>query len=485
MNTTNNDNKLHSKNIVNCVDNYPMFRMTGSDKIKELYDSLQEKIKENSELENENKLLRQNNKTSSILNEQISEKNYEIETLKDINDILRRRLDRSNSNIRYLKSIENSKQGLSIESNSEGFQEVIDYQIEKDKKQIPKAYIGDEEFVNQFTEYCKKAGFVYSKNLIRAFLASIKSSKLTLLKGYSGVGKTSLAILVAKYLSAEYEIITVDPNWRTKQDIIGFYNYFTNKFIPTELTKILIRANVSPERIFFVVLDEINLAKVEYYFSEFNSKLWVEKQNRKIQLYEDTPSYNDVVGKYIKNNKIQIPDNIFFIGTINEERYAYPISDKIFDRAQVVQFTEIPTYGFNGDFDNLPNLEKNKYVKYSSFIEVAEDDTKIEMSVVDSINRSIKEKFKKVISYRSLREIDDFIKCFNKSGGRNIDALDIQLVSKLEPKFSEINSQNQVEKLKLLRKEINELFKSKLKCNDADLDCLEIIKNIDFVIEKF
>ncbi|MCU9808915.1 AAA family ATPase [Paraclostridium sp. AKS46] len=306
-----------------------------------------------------------------------------------------------------------------------------------------------------------------------------------MLKGYSGTGKSSLPVLFSKYLKGECVVIPIQPNWRTKQDIIGFYNYFTNKFIPTELTQTLIRANVSKDRIFIVVLDEMNLARVEYYFSEFNSKLWMDSDKRKIELFDGVSEYNGKVSKYISENKIQIPDNVFFVGTINEDDSVSPISDKIFDRAQVVEFMELPSSKSVGNLELAnENIDANKYTKYSVFMSKIDNDKDVNMSIIDEVNKFTKDNFNKVIGYRSLKQVEKFIKTFKLSGGNEIDGIDIQLVSKFIPKLKYLYSNEQIENLELLNEHIKELFKQNFNCDEDKISKLNIVVQLEGIIKE-
>ncbi|MCR1876265.1 AAA family ATPase [Paraclostridium bifermentans] len=435
-------------------------------------------------LEFENKNLKKLNKDLLEENSNLGIRLGELNTLKANNEILSNRLNRSDAYIKYLKKIEESK-GTGDDTSQVIFNEIIEKQEEMDKNTHGESYCGDEKFINGFIEYCNDIGYVYEKNLIRSFLCSLRSSKLTILKGYSGTGKSSLPVLFSKYLKGECVVIPIQPNWRTKQDIIGFYNYFTNKFIPTELTQTLIRANVSKDRIFIVVLDEMNLARVEYYFSEFNSKLWMDSDKRKIELFDGVSEYNGKVSKYISENKIQIPDNVFFVGTINEDDSVSPISDKIFDRAQVVEFMELPSSKSVGNLELAnENIDANKYTKYSVFMSKIDNDKDVNMSIIDEVNKFTKDNFNKVIGYRSLKQVEKFIKTFKLSGGNEIDGIDIQLVSKFIPKLKYLYSNEQIENLELLNEHIKELFKQNFNCDEDKISKLNIVVQLEGIIKE-
>ncbi|MFW2491548.1 AAA family ATPase [Clostridium chromiireducens] len=445
--------------------------------------SLREKLEEYESLKEEKEKLFKENKVLRDRNKALEADVFEKDRLDNTNEILMSKLERTQSQLRYLKHLEKSK-GTGEDSSQIIFKEIIEEQIELDKDTIPKVHRGDGEFIKEFIQFCRKYGFIYEEDLVRNFICSIRSSKLTILKGYSGTGKSSLPNLLSKFLKCECVVIPVQPNWRTKQDIMGFYNYFTNKFIPTELTKTLIRANVSKNRIFIVVLDEMNLARVEYYFSEFNSKLELDPKSREIELFEGVANYDGIVSEYIKDNKVKIPDNVYFVGTINEDDSVSPISDKIFDRSQVVEFMQLPTTETAGDLESAcRDSITNEYTSFKSFnSEVEEDDFNI--NIVNEVNRRTKEYFNKVIGFRSLKQIKTFVRFFINSGGKEKEAIDMQLVSKFIPKLKFMYSDEQISALSILSDEIKELFKKELKCHDNELNNLQMVKQLEVILKE-
>lgn len=481
--------ELENKNVLINNLNSELYEYKSNQKRLEEYMDLNkaEEMRQKSEkvnvLEHENKKIKIAYENLLKENSKLEAKIGEIENLRNSNEILVNRLNRSDSYIKYLKKLEESK-GTGDDTSQVIFNEIIEQQEDIDQNTQGVGYLGDEKFVTGFIEFCNKIGYVYNEKVVRSFLCSLRSSKLTILKGYSGTGKSSLPVLFAKYLKGECVVIPIQPNWRTKQDIIGFYNYFTNRFIPTELTQTLLRANVSKDRIFIVILDEMNLARVEYYFSEFNSKLWMDSDKRKIELFDGVTQYSGKVSQYVTDNKINIPDNVYFVGTINEDDSVSPISDKIFDRAQVVEFMELPSSKSVGNLELAnENIDFTKYTKYSIFSKEKED-IKVDMYIVDEVNRFIKENFNKVIGFRSLKQVEQFIKSYKISGGKEIDAVDMQLVSKFIPKLKYLYSTEEIENLEFLNEQIKDLFKQRYKCKDEKISKLIIVNQIESIIKE-
>ncbi|MEG2498793.1 AAA family ATPase [Brevundimonas sp.] len=126
---------------------------------------------------------------------------------------------------------------------------------------------------------------MYTQDRIRNFLALTRTSDLVILAGDSGSGKTSMVKAVAQALGAICEIIAVKPNWTGPEDLIGYFNPVERKYQSTPFLDALLRAEADPNRLHFILLDEMNLARVEYYFADFLSYLETRDRLPEIPLF--------------------------------------------------------------------------------------------------------------------------------------------------------------------------------------------------------
>ena len=195
--------------------------------------------------------------------------------------------------------------------------------------------IGLSEICERFRDFAaSRMGLYYETDVIRAFIASLSVCRLIIMQGISGTGKTSLAYAFGKFICHEATIVPVQPSWKDRTDMLGYYNEFTGNFTETELLSMIYDANRSDE-IYTAVLDEMNIARVEYYFAEFLSVLELpDPESRKIEVVSDTRE-NDP--QLLKDGKLSVPDNIWFIGTANNDDSTLSISDKVYDRAMVIE----------------------------------------------------------------------------------------------------------------------------------------------------
>lgn len=213
----------------------------------------------------------------------------------------------------------------------------------------------ERKLLTRLKEQLTKQGLIFSQRTIDAFHTSLKISEmspLTVLAGVSGTGKTLLPIRYAEIMGMHRLVISVQPRWDSPQDLFGFYNYLEHQYKATDLARALIRLDRFnfedlnkgfEDRMLLVLLDEMNLARVEYYFSEFLSKL---ELRREVKIESDAVARvkaeveleagpGQVDGKALR---IWIARNILFVGTMNEDESTQTLSDKVLDRANVLRF---------------------------------------------------------------------------------------------------------------------------------------------------
>lgn len=373
-----------------------------------------------------------------------------------------------------------------------------------------------------------KERLFYKDNDIRAFLSGMAVSRLIILQGMSGTGKSSLPRAVAESISGFNRLIPVESSWRDRNELLGYYNDFNKKFNAKSFTIELYRsgkeicANIPT----FMVLDEMNLARIEYYFSDFlailqkpNPKDWVvdlvasdmrtlpmhlskeaendlKKQDADAyEIWQDiqksrtgdlTVSVSDeakqklcavlekmqcLVGAQdlIDGRKLRIPKNVWFVGTANKDESTFEISDKVYDRAQVVVLNDRgepegqypPTEKGFISVENLLNLFENAKSRL---------DEKTAKEVEDRLKELedfLKEHFSIAFGNRIYNQAKDFAAVFIDAGGELVDALDYQISTKIWRKIE--SSDKSPEDFEALRdimkdyKETSKLISDKIK----------------------
>jgi len=196
----------------------------------------------------------------------------------------------------------------------------------------------------------------YSKEDIQLFIAGLAMSRLHILQGISGTGKTSLPKAFARAIGAGNKIIPVQAGWRDKTDLIGHFNTFEKKFYEEETLQGLYEAQCPAfkDRLYIILLDEMNLSRPEQYFSEFLSALELAPEDRNLTLMTTGQSGGP---KLLDNGRvIKIPENVWFIGTANVDETTFQFADKTFDRAHVM---ELPRHKINFEIDK--NLDQVTY----------------------------------------------------------------------------------------------------------------------------
>lgn len=177
----------------------------------------------------------------------------------------------------------------------------------------------------------------YTDRDVRSFLGGIAMTRLLLLQGISGTGKTSLPMAFAGSVGGGIEVVEVQAGWRDRQDLIGYYNAFHRHYYATNFLQALYRAGTPAyrDRIFMMVLDEVNLSRPEQFFADFLSALEQPMANRKLTLVNDPVS--NAPKLMVGGRHLPIPPNVWFVGTANHDESTVQFADKTYDRAHVME----------------------------------------------------------------------------------------------------------------------------------------------------
>ena len=168
---------------------------------------------------------------------------------------------------------------------------------------------------------CSRMHLYYDIKTIRLFIAGMASTKLIILQGISGTGKTSLPYSFGKFLQNDTTIASVQPSWRDRTELFGYFNEFTKNFNETEVLKRIYSSSFNND-INLILLDEMNIARIEYYFAEMLSIL--EMPNADEWKLDLVPSVWSTDPIHLDKGKLCIPQNIWYIGTANNDDSTFP-----------------------------------------------------------------------------------------------------------------------------------------------------------------
>ncbi|WP_413375697.1 McrB family protein [Alkalihalobacillus sp. 1P02AB] len=195
------------------------------------------------------------------------------------------------------------------------------------------------EVVDHIHSYITSKGFYYEKEEVTNLFLSLKAKPFVILSGILGTGKTMMVRWFAESVGADEEngrftLIPVRPDWSDGSDLLGYVD-IKGDFNIGPLTKVLMRAMDDPTNSYFVLLDEMNLARVEHYFSDLLSVMESKKWKDGQQITSKVLPF-DVEGK-----EVYIPSNLYLIGTVNMDETTYPFSKKVLDRANTIEFNRV------------------------------------------------------------------------------------------------------------------------------------------------
>ena len=292
-------------------------------------------------------------------------------------------------------------------------------------------------FCNNFRNYAAKVlGLYYSIDDIRRFVASLGVSKLMILQGMSGTGKTSIAVALGRYINVPSTVIPIQPMWKERSDLLGYYNEFTGKFNETVILERLYEASFT-NKVYIIVLDELNIARVEYYFSEFLSLLELPVTSDRRLVVAAAGANGDP--KKMSHGKIPFPDNVWFLGTANNDDSTFAITDKVYDRAMVLNLDKrAQRFNVEGDvsttrvsYDQLKRLFDDAFKKYSMSEQAR--------TSIATFDHYLSTTFHVTFGNRILMQIGKYIPLYLACGGTELEALDDMLCKKILRKLEAQN----------------------------------------------
>ena len=317
---------------------------------------------------------------------------------------------------------------------------------------------------------CSKLKLYYDITDIRRFIGGLAVTKLIILQGMSGTGKTSLAYAFGEFIKNETVIVPIQPMWKERTDLIGYYNEFTRKFNETTLLRKMYEANCN-RQLYITVLDEMNIARIEYYFAEFLSLLEIPNPDgRNLDVVSDIWP-NDP--KLLKDGKLRLPINMWFIGTANNDDSTFAISDKVYDRAMVLNldkkadvFEAEDTPTLNISVDHLYDL----FAKAQKEFDLSDRN----LRRIKKLDKYLIDTFHITFGNRIMKQIKAYVPVLVACGGTELEALDDILSRKVLRKLESKNPVYVRAHSEALCNFLDDLFGQ-----DKMVLCKETIKNIE------
>lgn len=293
-----------------------------------------------------------------------------------------------------------------------------------------------EELCVRFRNFaCSQLNIYYDLDTVRAVFAGMGTSKILILEGISGTGKTSLPYCLGRFFRNNAKICSVQPSWRDRSELLGYYNEFTKKFSESDFLKGIYESTYRKD-VSLIVLDEMNLARIEYYFAEFLSIMEMPNSDEwNIELVAQ-PRSDDP--KHVKDGKLLIPQNVWFIGTANNDDSTFTITDKVYDRSISV-FLNDKGRAFDAEFTESMEVS---FDYLSSLFQEAKTNYPISPQTMDKFKKLddfVISKFRLTFGNRIMKQLDSFVPCYVATGASEYDGVDYIFSTKILKKFESLN----------------------------------------------
>lgn len=292
-----------------------------------------------------------------------------------------------------------------------------------------------EELCSRFRNFAaSRLHLYYELEVIREVFASFGAAKMLILQGISGTGKTSLPYALGQFLNNPSLICSVQPSWRDRTELFGYYNDFTKKYTETDFLKTIYESHYQ-DNLRIVILDEMNIARVEYYFAEMLSILELPREDERFIAVVSSRAESDP--EKMIDGKVWIPRNVFYVGTINNDDSTFAVADKVYDRAIPIDLDDRATVFEAPDTEGMPvNMDylSSLYDKAKADYPVSEE----ALMELDKLDGYLIEHFRLTFGNRIMRQMKDFVPCYVACGGTEIDGIDFMFAKKILRKFESL-----------------------------------------------
>ena len=483
---------------------------SSQDDVKEIEKELKELNKDQAKLKNE--IDKANNKKDTLekdhkdLMEQIKETEQRLQKINNEAEVKQKEVEnlteealQKNKEIRDLSDTQ-IKLDTEVKSLSDKLKTIgtipkeafdsLKNPIIKSSDQSTKNDLSEADALKRLYKLTEDRGFELPKRLQNAFHTSLKTSDiscLTVMAGVSGTGKSAYPEIYSQAMGVHFLPLAVEPRWDSPQDLFGFLNYMENRFEATTLGRALRQFDNSPnsssefkDQLIIVLLDEMNLAKIEYYFSEFLSKL---EMRRNVNL-EQIDSLRKVSTEIFSGNKedkekgIEKSDpiflyagtNVLFVGTMNEDETTQSLSDKVIDRANVLSFGKPNRLKFiSQNTDNTYKWEPISVDNWKKWLVEPNENSITDYDEIDNLLNDINETLYKLgrpFGWRTYKAMMTYIAnhpsvSIDKNSG--MQALSDQVTMRIMPKLRGLDITENTEIFVELKNHIE-------KINDTSLD---------------
>ena len=336
--------------------------------------------------------------------------------------------------------------------------------------------------VEAIKAYIKARGFNYDGALVENFYLGLKTKPFVILAGTSGTGKTRLVRLFAEAIKAEYKLVSVRPDWSDSSDLFGHVD-LNQKFVPGAIIDFVKQAELNPTKPYFLCLDEMNLARVEYYMSDILSAIETRRYENGIIITDpviSSANYGNDTSAAGRYGKVVLPGNLYIVGTVNMDETTFPFSKKVLDRANTIEFSYVDLLSMPSEsLAQVESIVVNNDFLVSEYITMKDAYVEPDKKYIDnictklSIINGILETANAHIGYRVRDEIVFYVLYNSKMHLLDFkDAFDNQIMQKILPRV-----QGSSESIKKMLEELKKL------CETEKYE--SSLNKINFMIKRY